>query len=56
MEGLQCLADSVTAVAPMLVKQPLGPLYGISAFTCGVKRIYAKQQFLFHLLPVGSEL
>jgi hypothetical protein len=42
----------VIATAPLLVHQSLGPLYGISALSCGVKRVYAKQQFLFHLLPI----
>jgi hypothetical protein len=42
----------VIATAPLLAHQPLGPLYGVSALSCGVKRVYAKQQFLFHLLPI----
>lgn len=40
------------ATAPLIGAQPLGPLYGISTLSCGIRGVYPLQQFFFHLLPV----
>jgi len=46
------ISSGVLAALPLLRSQPLGPLYGGSGLSCGVRRVYAKPQFFFHLLPI----
>ncbi|KAJ7242799.1 hypothetical protein B0H12DRAFT_1236673 [Mycena haematopus] len=41
------------AVAPLLYKTTsLGPLYGISGLNCGIRDVYPRSLFFFHLFPI----
>ncbi|KAJ7454775.1 hypothetical protein FB451DRAFT_1279324 [Mycena latifolia] len=41
------------AAAPLLYKPgTFGPRYGISGLSCGIKVVYPKSMFFFHLLPI----
>ncbi|KAJ7650692.1 hypothetical protein FB45DRAFT_23934 [Roridomyces roridus] len=40
------------AVAPLFHPGPAGPHYGISGLSCGIRSVYPRTLFLFHLLPI----
>jgi len=40
------------AAAPTYTTPALGPRYGISGLACGVRPVYPRSLFLFHLLPI----
>ncbi|KAJ7106489.1 hypothetical protein C8R43DRAFT_906126, partial [Mycena crocata] len=43
----------IAAAAPLLYKaQKLGPHYGISGLSCGIRNVYPQSLFFFHLLPI----
>ncbi|KAK7032853.1 hypothetical protein R3P38DRAFT_2919289 [Favolaschia claudopus] len=47
------LASVALAFAPLLYKSgALGPHYGISGLSCGVRSVYPQSLFFFHLLPI----
>lgn len=41
-----------TAAAPTFQTLALGPRYGISGLSCGIKTVYPQSMFFFHLFPV----
>lgn len=48
------ISDSMIASLPLYLPRPSGEIYGISGLSCGVRDIYPKSMFLFHLLPVRN--
>ncbi|KDQ24519.1 hypothetical protein PLEOSDRAFT_1107446 [Pleurotus ostreatus PC15] len=46
------IVAATIALSPLYFPQPVGPLYGPSGLSCGIRAIYAREQFLFHLLPI----
>lgn len=45
--------DDISAGAPFLINSSEGYVYGADGLACGVRPVYPKLQFLFHLLPVS---
>jgi len=41
----------VVSVLPVMVN--FGKIYGVSGLACGVKMVYGRTMFFFHLFPVG---
>ncbi|KAF7312149.1 hypothetical protein MIND_00227400 [Mycena indigotica] len=46
------LVASVLAAAPLIQKLDNGAPYGISGLSCGIRKVYPKNMFFFHLLPI----
>lgn len=46
-------SDDISAGSPFLIKRSDGFVYGADGLTCGVRPVYPRSQFLFHLLPVS---
>ncbi|KAJ7220060.1 hypothetical protein GGX14DRAFT_493392 [Mycena pura] len=46
------IATGVIAAAPMFQTLALGPRYGISGLSCGIRTVYPKSMFFFHLFPI----
>jgi hypothetical protein len=46
-------SDDISAGAPFLIKRSDGFVYGADGLTCGIRPVYPRSQFLFHLLPVS---
>jgi len=46
-------SDDISAGAPFLIHGSDGYVYGADGLACGVRPVYPKSQFLFHLLPVS---
>ncbi|KAJ7183162.1 hypothetical protein C8R46DRAFT_854457, partial [Mycena filopes] len=46
------LSAGAFAAAPMYNTPALGPQYGISGLSCGIRAVYPRSLFLFHLLPI----
>ncbi|KAF4597468.1 DNA-directed DNA polymerase eta rad30 [Pleurotus pulmonarius] len=46
------IVAATIALSPLYFPRPEGPLYGPSGLSCGIRAIYAREQFLFHLLPI----
>ncbi|KAF7327452.1 hypothetical protein MKEN_00323300 [Mycena kentingensis (nom. inval.)] len=44
--------SGLLAAAPLLMKHERGPVYGISGLSCGIRNVYTKEMFFFHLLPI----
>ncbi|KAF4613647.1 hypothetical protein D9613_007870 [Agrocybe pediades] len=42
----------LVSLIPFMVQLPDGPIYGVDDLICGVRGIYPKLSFLFHLLPI----
>jgi len=42
------------AGAPFLINEPEGYVYGADGLSCGVRSVYRRLQFFFHLFPVRS--
>ncbi|TFK40233.1 hypothetical protein BDQ12DRAFT_488623 [Crucibulum laeve] len=40
------------AAVPFMMHNPDGFVYGANGFSCGVRAIYPKAEFMFHLLPI----
>jgi len=46
------IGAAVIAFSPLYYPEPFGPLYGTSGIGCGIRGVYPREQFLFHLLPI----
>jgi hypothetical protein len=46
------MASAALAAAPLSLKRPLGPRFGISGLSCGIRDVYLQSLFFFHLLPI----
>ncbi|KAF7375182.1 hypothetical protein MSAN_00404800 [Mycena sanguinolenta] len=47
------IASGVNAAAPLFTKDTsAGPLYGISGLSCGIREVYPRTLFFFHLFPI----
>ncbi|KAF8207160.1 hypothetical protein K438DRAFT_1714041 [Mycena galopus ATCC 62051] len=47
------MTSAVLAVAPLLYKTgATGSMYGISGLSCGIRDVYPRSLFFFHLLPI----
>lgn len=45
-------ANGIPAAVPLALREPEGNIYGPAGLSCGVRDIFPKFQFIFHLLPV----
>lgn len=43
---------TMIAAVPFVLPHPEGHIYGEDGFACGIRDVYPKHQFLFHLLPI----
>ncbi|KAJ6466616.1 hypothetical protein C8R47DRAFT_1234958 [Mycena vitilis] len=46
------IAAGALAAAPLYKTLALGPRYGISGLSCGIRSVYPQSMFFFHLLPI----
>ncbi|KAJ7914930.1 hypothetical protein B0H13DRAFT_2001699 [Mycena leptocephala] len=46
------IAAGALAAAPLYKTLSLGPRYGISGLSCGIRDVYPQSLFFFHLLPI----
>lgn len=48
-------AKGIIATAPFMIHFSDGFVYGAGPLTCGVRAVYPKLLFIFHILPVSRQ-